>query len=277
MFGQIAAALFAVAPAAPVAHPAVVTNPDWDGKPTQEEVQAFYPPLMTALRIPGYAAVRCSVMANGHVRSCFPVFESPRGLGFAEAATAMATTFRFVPKKIQGVPVDGGTVTIPIRFDPEEQNLPATASRMPRYTADAEARRLAHRLAELLDGDDFLPGPSNPTERLAAAVPVKPSEDGRERMVKAYEAAYAAWAPQAIEQRAQLCAELFSKEQLRDIVAFLDSPVGHAFADNMRAMNPNMAATFKAEQDNIAAQALKIYCAPPGACPDPATRPREGD
>jgi TonB family protein len=271
----IAAAVLAAVTVAPASHP-VVTNPDWDGKPTQEDVQAHYPPLMTVLRIPGYAAVRCTVTATGRTQGCAVVFESPRGLGFGPAAVEMAAGFRFIPKKIDGRPVDGGTVTIPIRFALDDEAA-ATASAMPSYEADAETRRLAHRMAELIDSDNFLPGPDNPTEIAAAGIPVKPGEDGRQRMVQAYEQAFATYAPMAIERQAQLCAELFSKEQLHTIVAFLESDAGHAFVDNMRAMAPQMSRAFKAEQDNSAAAALTISCADAPARPDPAARPHEGD
>jgi TonB family protein len=269
--------LAAAVTTSPGSHPPVVTNPDWDGKPTQEVVQAFYPPLMTALRIPGYAAVRCTVTAAGRTEGCVPVFESPRGLGFGPAAAEMAGAFRFIPKKIDGRPVDGGMVTVPIRFLPEDAPAPATASRMSTYEADAETKRLARRMAELIQADAFLPGPDNPTEALAAQIEVKPGEVGRERVVQAYEQAYAAYAPMALERQTKLCAELFSKEQLQAIVAFLDSSAGRAFVDNLRAMGPQMQSLFKNEQDNIAAAALKIYCNSPGACPDPATRPRDNN
>lgn len=96
----------------------VITNPDWDDRPSGEDLAAYYPELAAMQDLPGRAIISCSVRTDGRLEDCKAVSESPRGAGFGEAAVRMATLFRMKPKTRDGAPVEGGAVRIPFNFAP---------------------------------------------------------------------------------------------------------------------------------------------------------------
>ena len=48
---------------------------------------------------------------------CTVESESPQGYGFGEAALRLSQTFRIRPATRDGVPIEGGHVHVPVRFD----------------------------------------------------------------------------------------------------------------------------------------------------------------
>jgi TonB family protein len=104
----------AVAPASP--KPSVITQPDWQSRPTGADLAALYPKAAAAAHIEGRAVLRCKVAASGDLTDCTANAEQPPGQGFADAALAMAPKFKMKPMSKDGVAVAGGQVAIPIRF-----------------------------------------------------------------------------------------------------------------------------------------------------------------
>ncbi|HEY8616384.1 energy transducer TonB [Phenylobacterium sp.] len=103
-------------PLPPGARISVITMPDWQQRPTFEEMMKVYPEPANRAEVGGRAILECGVTAQGALTGCTVIEETPAGFGFGEAALKLTDKFRMRPMTRDGRPVSGGKVRIPIRF-----------------------------------------------------------------------------------------------------------------------------------------------------------------
>jgi TonB family protein len=110
------------APSAPTSSPAPaatapkIANPDWVRRPNGDDFVRVYPPNALQRGIEGHATMECEVAADGYLRKCRILEETPKGYGFGAALLLLAPRFQMKPMTIDGRPVAGARVRIPVGF-----------------------------------------------------------------------------------------------------------------------------------------------------------------
>jgi TonB family protein len=98
-------------PGAPVARPV------WVQKPSAADVARVYPAAALKAHDRGYVTLACKFSPAGRLRDCKVVNER-EGSGFGAAALKLSELFQAKPISADGDQIGGGTVLIPIYFEP---------------------------------------------------------------------------------------------------------------------------------------------------------------
>ena len=103
--------------AAPMRPPApLISQPDWQRKPSAEDLARLYPVKAAQQGKSGRATLRCRVKGDGTLEACVIRSETPVGLMFGEQALKLAPLFKMPPQARNGEPVAGMDVFVPIVF-----------------------------------------------------------------------------------------------------------------------------------------------------------------
>lgn len=103
------------APPAPPPAPSVITNATFTQRPNARDFERYYPERALEREREGVVVLNCVVNASGGLR-CSVASEDPAGWGFGNASLEISRFFRVAPQTRDGVPTDGGTIRIPIRW-----------------------------------------------------------------------------------------------------------------------------------------------------------------
>ena len=210
----------------------VITNPDWLEKPSGEELSNYFPPVAQLLSLDGRATIVCDVNPLGETINCTVASEAPLGMGFGPAALALSKYFRMKPMQLDGTPVAGGRVRIPIHFA-----YPANADALPATPPDAttpptpRALALAREIATINQGPDRMAAYAKQSRdyfnQRFADVSLTEQEQAA---IDAYIDAASASGPLRIDTMAHRYAAMFSEAELAEIAAFFSSAGGKAWS-----------------------------------------------
>ncbi|CAN7486842.1 energy transducer TonB [Phenylobacterium sp. LjRoot164] len=104
----------------------VIGRPQWAALPTGDQVIAGYPAAAMKANVgAARVVIACDVVEGGQLAGCATQSEEPGGLGFGEAALALAGAFQARPWTAEGLPTVGGRVRIPIRYEFPAEAPPA--------------------------------------------------------------------------------------------------------------------------------------------------------
>jgi TonB family protein len=247
----------------------VITDPDWLQRPTGDEMANYYPPVAQLLGLGGHVTMECEVTAIGATINCHIDGEAPLGMGFGDAALALAKYFRMKPMTLDGLPVAGGRVIVPISFrypdddDADVAPTPPTGPPPPAksvelalqiVTATASPEREQAMIQQTRDALNQQLAEVSLTEQEQAAI-----DD--------YIAATTAALGAQRDTEAERYARHFTEDQLTQIAAFFASPAGHAWLADSASQLGQQLNRGEATQRAVRDDAHNRFCARVG-CSD---------
>ena len=237
------------------AEPARVTSPEWLVRPDGDDLAENYPGLARALSIEGRATISCTVDVKGALQDCVSPTASPPGLGFDKAALEMSKLFAMRPRTVDGQPVAGGMVRIPIRFTMPPSTTARTTPDPSSPPAVLDAARHAARLSGI--AGRLARGLAGDVDRIEAG--------GADPMVMAQGLAALTQArrqasPQVAETVARSIASQLSPAEVHQWVSYM----GGSAQRKLDARGPELARAFAAAQAThtqiVLAKARETFC-----------------
>jgi TonB family protein len=247
----------------------VITNPDWVSKPGPDDYSRLYPSFATFLGVEGHAIISCLVTVQGGLADCSVTSETPKGFRFGEATLKMANMFRMRPMSVDGAPVGGQRINIPVRYRLPNPPTPVPAPTSAAVAASPRGLALGRRVAAVTT-DAMMAGWTASAEKWKTYLnPLSPEE---QLALDSYGQAMAAGMPKEIERFGEIYAKSYTEQELTDIAKFLESPSGRAWFSRQKAMSEAMQAEAAQFQKTVSADARDRLCAST-ACPTAPAQP----
>lgn len=242
----------------------VVISPDWLEKPNADEVAEAFPKIALMLGLEGRASISCDVSAKGVLEHCVVVSESPAGLGFGSATAALAKTFKMKPKTVDGVPVNGGTVRIPMAYKLPPRPKPDTSTVIGADVFGAPSALALQLARQMVDAQGF--GSETQVQMELSLLDLgeasTPGVDAatRQDAVVALRAAYAADMEAMKGDVVHAYATTFTEAELEDMATFFSSPGGQALKLRGPSVGAAMIRLGPKHSELVLATARKAFC-----------------
>lgn len=95
----------------------IIGKVQWARTPTGDAFMAGYPQAAKDAGVrTGRVVMACEAGAGGKLDNCSMVSEEPAGLGFGAAALSLSPSFHVRPWTAEGLPVIGGKIRVPVRY-----------------------------------------------------------------------------------------------------------------------------------------------------------------
>lgn len=255
-----ATALAMCAGAAEAQRSSPINKPDWVTIPSGKDFEEYYPKHANFLEVDGRARLSCTVNVKGELENCTTPFEQPVGLGFGAAALAMTKKFAMRPGARNGIPIDGATVAIPIRFVlPEPKNGP------PPPPAAGESLRNALRITDAHDAVTVTL--DNIYKEHATAYDRGVTTGTRAIVIEVLEKAWQTRRPELRIAYANALASVFRESELASIADFAE---GSGKALNYDRRLQDIQKTIGASLPTILGPSAKAAFCAKNSCPAPA-------
>lgn len=106
--------------------PPLVTAPVWTKVPSNADFAAAFPTRARTIEtLKSRVVLQCSVATGGTLAGCRVSSETPAGMGFGDAALALAPKFTVNPWSEEGAPLVGSSVRVPIIYESKGPDAPA--------------------------------------------------------------------------------------------------------------------------------------------------------
>jgi TonB family protein len=242
----------------------VITNPDWLLKPNGDDVGRAYPPIAMALNLDGLSSIKCRVTEAGAVEGCSVLSEQPTGIGFGQAAIQLSSLFRMKPQTIDGTPVDGTEVTIPISFRMAGDNAPPPSSAPggppPSDKAVALARRLVTGLGIAQSLNQSIEMQVQQLRQREYAASSGADSSAQDPAIQALADSFKTKSDILADRYSVALARQFSEDELAQLVAHFESPAQKLWLTKQASLTQINAEVYRAFYVEVTADARKRFC-----------------
>jgi TonB family protein len=101
-----------------LARAADLDDPVWAQAPDRSDWAKAYPAEAAKAGLSGDVKLRCAAGASGQLQNCAVLQETPVGQGFGAAALSLSTGMELKPNGLNGQPVAGRNLIVPVKFVP---------------------------------------------------------------------------------------------------------------------------------------------------------------